>query len=143
MLLPSNHEIRCFRSSCQCFVIINQWFSLFSQFLPMFSYHHTMMQFLPMFSYHQTLIFAVFAIPASVVLSSNHDSLCFRNSSQRFVIIKTWFPLFSQIANVWSQLIHESRCFRSSCQSSFIKPCNSLFSQFLPTFPDHQAMASL
>ena len=143
MLLPSNHEIRCFRSSCQCFVIINQWFSLLSQFLPMFSYHHTMMQILPFF------------------LASNTDFRRFRNSCQCCVIIESWFSLFSKFlptfcyhqnmvsvlfvvsANVLSQLINEIRCFRSSCQSSFIKPCNSLFSQFLPTFPDHQAMASL
>ena len=139
MLLPSNHEIRCFRSSCQCFVIINQWvFLAFA--VPA---NHTMMQILPFF------------------LSSNIDFRRFRNSCQCCVIIESWFSLFSKFlptfcyhqnmvsvlfvvsANVLPQLINEIRCFRSSCQSSFIKPCNSLFSQFLPTFPDHQAMASL
>ena len=58
VLLSSKHGFRSFRSFCQCFATINQWNSLFSQFLPIFFY--------------QTMQFVVFAIPANVSWSSSN-----------------------------------------------------------------------
>ena len=82
VFLSSTYDFWCFRCSWQCFLILNLWNLLFSLFLAVFSYR-------------QPMIFAVFAVPGNVFLSSTYVFCCFRCSWQCFLTLNLWNLLFS------------------------------------------------